>query len=130
MLMAQAHTLDAIFNNLMRRASGYMGQNSDAVERYMKFGLRAQSQCRATLETLAYIKNPPMVIARQANLTTAPQQVNNGFATSTRTREIQSEQSKLLEQTHVRLDTGMTGQTIGTDTQLEAVGAVHGTKDD
>ena len=85
MLMAQAHTLDAIFNNLMRRASGHMGQNSDAVERYMKFGLRAQSQCRATLETLAYIKNPPMVIARQANLTTAPQQVNNGFATSTRT---------------------------------------------
>lgn len=32
----------------------------------------------ATLETLANIKNPPVVLARQANITTGPQQVNNG----------------------------------------------------
>ena len=46
MMTAQAHTLDAIFNNLARRAinAEYMN-NLDA---YLKFALRAQSQCRAT----------------------------------------------------------------------------------
>jgi hypothetical protein len=34
----------------------------------MRFGLKAQAQCRATLETLAAIKNPPTVFARQANI--------------------------------------------------------------
>jgi len=40
--------------------------------------LKAQSQCRATLEALAAIKNPPIVYARQANIAAGPQQVNNG----------------------------------------------------
>jgi hypothetical protein len=30
-----------------------------------------------TLETLATIKNPPVVFARQANIAQGPQQVNN-----------------------------------------------------
>jgi hypothetical protein len=34
----------------------------------MRLALKAQSQCRATLETLAQIKNPPVVLARQANI--------------------------------------------------------------
>jgi hypothetical protein len=55
--------------------------------------LRAQSQCRATLETLAAIKNPPIVYARQANVTTGPQQINNGVA-SPRAREIENEQTR------------------------------------
>lgn len=38
----------------------------------------ADKGVRATLETLAAIKNPPMVYPRQANLTTGPQQVNGG----------------------------------------------------
>jgi hypothetical protein len=44
----------------------------------MRLALKAQSQCRATLETLSAIKNPPVVFARQANITNGPQQVNNG----------------------------------------------------
>ena len=55
-------------------------------ETNMRIALRAQSQCRATLETLAAIKNPPMVIAKQANVTTGPQQINNGIQPSTRAR--------------------------------------------
>jgi hypothetical protein len=43
----------------------------------MRLALKAQSQCRATLEALANIKNPPVVIARQANFAAGPQQVNN-----------------------------------------------------
>ena len=46
----------------------------------MRLALKAQGQCRATLETLAAIKNPPVVFARQANIAHGPQQVNNGVA--------------------------------------------------
>lgn len=40
---------------------------------------KCSTQCRATLETLAEIKNPrPVVFVRQANIANGPQQVNNG----------------------------------------------------
>lgn len=37
----------------------------------------AKRRCRATLETLAVIKSPPSVFAKQANMANGPQQVNN-----------------------------------------------------
>jgi hypothetical protein len=58
MLTMQAHTLDAIFNNLARRAIN--AEYMDNLDRYLKLALRAQSQCRATWEALATIKNPPV----------------------------------------------------------------------
>jgi hypothetical protein len=76
MLMGQAHALQAIFMNLARRGQG--AEMLNQYEAHMRLALKAQSQCRATLETLAAIKNPPTVFARQANITTGPQQVNNG----------------------------------------------------
>ena len=66
----------------------------------MRLALRAQSQCRATLETLAAIKNPPIVYARQANVTTGPQQINNGTAAPSQAREIESEQTQLSGGSH------------------------------
>ena len=54
-----------------------MDEYIEATERYMRLALKAQGQCRATLETLAAIKNPPVVFARQANFANGPQQVNN-----------------------------------------------------
>ena len=86
-LPAQAATLDAIFNEMARRAALNMGEYMDATERYMRLALKAQGQCRATLETLAAIKNPPVIFAKQANIAHGPQQVNNdSFETNTRTR--------------------------------------------
>jgi hypothetical protein len=86
-LTAQAAALDAIFNEMARRAAMNMGEYLDATERYMRLALKAQGQCRATLETLAAIKNPPVIFAKQANIAHGPQQVNNGsFRSSTRTR--------------------------------------------
>jgi hypothetical protein len=55
-----------------------------AAESYFKMALKAQNQCRMTLETLSNIKNPPVVYAKQANIANGPQQVNNG---PTRARE-------------------------------------------
>jgi hypothetical protein len=80
MLVVQAHTLDAIFNSLARRAALNMGEYLNAAETYLRLALKAQSQCRATLETLALIKNPhPVAFVRQQNIG-VNQQVNNGSA--------------------------------------------------
>jgi hypothetical protein len=80
MLVGQAGALNAIFAELARRAALNMGEYPDAFERYMRLALKAQGQARATLETLAAIKNPP-VFARQANINNGgQQQVNNGPA--------------------------------------------------
>ena len=76
-LIAQAHALDNIFANLARRATNqeYLKQ----WEAYMRMAMKAQNQCRMTLETLATIKNPPVVFAKQANINNGgQQQVNNG----------------------------------------------------
>ena len=90
----------------------------------MRLALKAQSQCRATLETLATIKNPPVVIARQANISSGPQQVNNG--PFPRAEGIESTPNELLEQTNgERLDTGAASEAIGSDPAMATVGAVH-----
>ena len=76
-LVSQATALNAVFSDLARRSALNMGSYLDASEKYMRMALKAQNQCRMTLETLANIKNPPVVYARQANVTTGPQQVTN-----------------------------------------------------
>jgi hypothetical protein len=62
MLYSQAHALQAVFVDalLQVKKQGWFSTS----EAYMRIGLKAQSQCRATLETLATIKNPHVVFAR------------------------------------------------------------------
>jgi hypothetical protein len=81
LLYSQAVALNAMFGELACRAAINMGSYPQAAERYMRLALKAQSQSRNTLETLANIKNPTVVFARQANISNGPQQVNNGGAT-------------------------------------------------
>jgi hypothetical protein len=111
MLTAQAHTLDAIFNTLARRA--IKAEYMDHLDRYLKLALRAQSQCRATWEALGTIKNPPVMgYVRQANIAHGPQQVNNASpiqANTSRAGEHPNVQNKLLEANDgQRLDPGAT----------------------
>ncbi len=132
MLMAQAAALNSIFAELGRRAAPREGQTFDAMERYLRLALKAQAQCRATLETLSVIKNPPVVIARQANIANGPQQVNNGVAAPahvSRAENPEPEQNKLLEEAgHVeRLDSGAASSAAGSDSSLAPVGKVDGT---
>jgi hypothetical protein len=95
-------------------------------EAYMRMALKAQAQCRATVETLVTIKNPPVVFARQANIAQGPQQVNNQMmpAGDPRTRgKNENTPNELLEQKpHERLDTGTTGAAVGADPHLAALG--------
>lgn len=128
MLMNQADALQSLFCRLTERAmaAGFVGQ----FEALMRMALRAQSQCRATLETLAAIKNPPTVIARQANIAHGPQQVNNGPATPSRVREAETVPSELLEHSHgERLDTGAAAACRGNDPSMAAVEALDRTPD-
>lgn len=92
-LMCQATTLDRLFANLAQRA--IVQSNMDHYDRFMKLALKAQNQCRMTLESLSNIKNPPVIYAKQANVTTGLQQINNGTP-ATRTREIENQQNELL----------------------------------
>lgn len=78
MLIDQAHALQAIFMNFARRTLNQEYQKN--FESFMRMALKAQNQCRMTLETLATVKNPPVVFAKQANSAHGPQQVNNGVA--------------------------------------------------
>jgi len=77
LLISQALTLNSIFAEMARRAALNMNQNVEATEAYMRMALKAQNQSRSTLETLSNIKSPPLVIAKQANISTGSQQVNN-----------------------------------------------------
>jgi hypothetical protein len=103
----------------------------------MRLALKTQSQCRATLETLAEIKNPRSVaFVAQANIANVPQQINNHM----------SGRSEPLARAHARdpvrptnellgacdgerLDTGAAAAAIGTDPHLEAVGAINRPED-
>lgn len=119
MLVNQATALQSIFARLAERGMGC--DNVAAFEANMRVALRAQSQCRAALETLATVKNPPVIYARQANVTTGPQQVNNGIRSHARENEI--EQNKLLEQNDgERLDTGTASTAGSLDPDMATVG--------
>jgi hypothetical protein len=127
MLMNQATALQSLFARLTERANSaeYMPQ----LEGYMRTALRAQSQCRATLETLVAIKNPPILYARQANVTTGPQQVNNGIAAPSRAREIESEQTQLSEDPRELLpDARASGDASRVNPALETLGEIDRAK--
>lgn len=132
LLMAQASSLNAIFAEMARRAAANMGQHLGATESYLRLALKAQAQCRSTLETLATIKAGPVVIARQANIAHGPQQVNNGPNRDLRTRARTGAgnpdpvQNKLLGVSNgERLDTRTAGTAGRGDQALETVGAVN-----
>jgi hypothetical protein len=106
-------------------------------ERLFSMAMKAQNQCRMTLETLNELKHPrqsTFVRAGQANIATGPQQVNNGPATDeptrARAREIESEPSKLLEQQNAeRLECGTAGSTGSADSPVAAVASINRTGD-
>jgi hypothetical protein len=128
MLMNQATALQTLFARLVERGMGCT--EIPAFEINLRMGLRAQSQCRATLETLAAIKNPSSVaFVRQANIAHGPQQVNNGPmpAETSRARDNEITPSKLLEANDgERMDTGTASATGRANQELETVGAIHG----
>lgn len=121
LLMSQAMTLDILFQDLARRAVANRDR-PEAFERLLRLGLKAQSQSRATLETLANMKHPPLVVARQANVAQGPQQINNGCVHA---REKSNPENKLLEAEYgERLDCGAARAAGDFDKDLAAMGTI------
>lgn len=126
MLLSQAHALDVIFNSLAQRAGANIGKQAELFERYLRMALKAQSQCRTTLEALAEIKAPrSATFIKQANIA-EQQQVNNGNVmnggagcahekTSDRPNEL------LTESPYATLDTGRERTTGRENSPLEAM---------
>lgn len=130
LLFSQAKALDAMFAALSCRAL-----SQDYLEQFdtnLRLALKAQNQCRMTLETLAAIKNPPVVFAKQANIAHGNQQVNNeGTVASApvraRVRQIESKPNELLGHDHgKRVDTGATGKAGRSNKAVATVEVVNG----
>ena len=124
MLIAQAHTLDGLFAKLASHAltSNELGK----LERYMKLALKAQSQARATLQTLGDIKAPKQIaFVKQANIGNQVQ-VNNTTTAHARTRKKQKEPNELLEEHHgERLDTRTKSKTSRVNQTVATVEKQH-----
>lgn len=124
MLYGQAMALQTMFTALARRAANqeYLQQ----FQAHITLALKAQAQCRSTLEALAQVKNP-MPYIKQANIASGPQQVNNGNPTQyahthVRAGNSQPLQNKLLEHQHGnKLEFGSQGATSGVNPQMATV---------
>ena len=129
MLTAQGHTLDALFNSLTRNA-----MNADLInqfEAYLKLALRAQSQCRATLDTLANMKKPSADLITLTNIVGGAQQINI-HRPDDKPQEKQIPPNELLENKEHEPDkwlaTRAPQEAIGADSNVEPVGEVHRTE--
>ena len=129
MLAVQAVALNAMFVELARVGQANMFKAPDYADRYLRLAFKAQGQSRATLETLAAIKNPPVLFARQANINNGgQQQVNNGpardnTAPDARPGETASRPNEQSEASHELLkDTGTSQTAIGTNPNVATVG--------
>lgn len=127
MLISQAHTLDALFAELVSRSRLNMGEYFPAACKYMQMAFKAQSQCRTTLEALAEIKNPrPVAFIRQQNVGENVQ-VNNGEIPARAEEKPKSTNGLLEDKRHETewLDTGTPETAGGNDKELETVGTQH-----
>ncbi len=121
MLIGQAQALQSIFSTLSK--SAIKQERMKHFETYLRFALKAQSQCRATIETLANIKNPPVVYAKQANISQGHQQINN---TVTHAGKNKTHQNEVLEkQNEQRLEQGASSAAITINPSLETVEKVE-----
>jgi hypothetical protein len=135
MLLAQAHALQSVFWNMMMRAQ--KAEYNQSLQIFLGMGLKAQSQCRTTLEALAEIKNPrhPATFVKQQNIANNQQVNNEGAAPHLQLREsntltqvgagaenITNNANKLLEaKSYERLDTRTQSTTSSPYQTMETV---------
>ena len=126
-LTAQAVALDVIFNEMARRAALNMGEHLQATDTYMRLAMRAQGQCRATLQTLGELKNPRQVaFVKQANIAHGHQQVNNHSEAYIYTRTGDFPTNKLSEEGNELLpDTRASSFESSAHQEMETLGAIH-----
>lgn len=128
-LTAQTVSLNAIFNEMARRAAANMGEYMSATETYMRLALKAQSQCARTIEVISNMKNPPIVYAKQMNVANGNQQVNNGVNPnlSSHAEKTINLQSELLEANNgsKKMDSRTAKATITKDNAMATLDKVY-----
>ncbi len=78
-LVAQADTLDAVFNAMLLRAMNNQ-TNLQHFEGFMRIAMKAQAQCSLTLRTLSEIKNPRQTAFIKQQNNANQQVVNNNLS--------------------------------------------------
>ena len=118
MYISQAMALEVMFASLARRAKAQ--DKLLQYETHMRLALKAQNQCRATLQALVQLKQPSQTtFVKQANIAQGHQQVNNLPEKNI------TPQNELLKDSHAKLDNGTTPTTKGIDTTLEALETIN-----
>ena len=113
-LANQALALQSLFSRLTESALSQSHMSN--IGAIMRLALRAQSQCRATLETLSSLNKAPTVFAQQANVATN-QQINYA-------------QNQLLgDDDELRQDTRAPGAEKAVNPKMEALGEVDRAED-
>jgi hypothetical protein len=127
MLVAQSHSLDAIFNKLALQARGV--NDMHRYDQYLRLAFKAQGQCRATIETLGLLKNPhSTAFIKQQNLA-VNQQVNNAPHLA-RAGKSESGQNKLLEGAQSEgMDAGTPPAAVTTHPPLAALEPIDGAEE-
>ena len=126
-LTAQVTSLDTMFSALAMR-----GNNSDTMSKlevYMRLALKAQAQCARTIEVLATMKNPPVIFAKQANISNGNQQVNNNSlpnSSPAHAGKTVNQSNELLEVNHgsTTMDFRAEKAASGKDKAVEAVDTI------
>jgi len=119
MLVSSAKCLEVLAESLLVR--GLRQDMWHHLDGFLKLGLKAQNQMRHTLETLGKLKNPPVVIAKQANLATN-QQVNNH---SRDEKTIVPNELSAGLQHELCQNSGTPSDAVTDDSSVEAVAQVH-----
>lgn len=132
MLYSQAKVLEALFTRLVHR--GMAQDNIAPFQANMSLALKAQAQCRATLQTLVEAKQPRAVaFVKQANIS-QQQQVNNGAPAShahARESAIPANELSRLEAPNEwsALEAGTQAAPARGHPAMEALGEVHRPED-
>ncbi|MBA4308075.1 MAG: hypothetical protein C0429_15195 [Sphingopyxis sp.] len=111
-LAAQAITLDSMFAELARRAANNLGDYISAAERYGRLALKAQSNCRATLETLAKLHQPREQTVRHVHVNEGGQAV---IADQFHNHTGGAENVKSVNQSNATGPTSISGALLGKD---------------
>ena len=131
MLVSQAIATQTMFVTLASRAQSQKSREN--LNAFTVLALKAQAQSRATIQALTEIKFPRSTIfAKQANVTTGNQQINNGIdprSPAPAREEIAAPQNKLLESSNGNyLDAGTTRAAGCSNPELEPVEVVNRAK--
>lgn len=132
MLTSQAIALDAVFSMLASRAHSTLEKGAvDRAEKYLRLAMKAQSQSRTTVETLANMKTPKGVaFVAQANIAHGHQQVNNQTSQPLTHEKLEFVPNKLLtEEKNEPMDTRGKGKAESHHSTMETLGKVNRRKD-